>query len=783
MSKLDLLLERVVAAGVDLRETGPDRWRGDCVACGGTDRMTAGLDINENVFVRCWGATCEPQHILNVLNLTWGELRDDQEAAPAGPLTVRSSAVQSRSIRWVWEGRLAAGYLTVQTGLEGLGKSVFAAWMAAQLTRGTLPGDWHGQPADVLIVAGEDGREDTWKPRLDLAGHDPERVSFLALEKLGADWNVRDGIEQLRTAIGESSATVVIFDSLLDHFPPSRSGETANQPTFVREALFPLKLLVRELDLAGVMSLHPSKGRAANFRDLVQMSQAFTAIPRIGLLFTCHPDDDDGSRDYRRVMLRGKGNIGRNPGALEFRIVGRDYTHDDGRTTEREVVTNVHRSAVTMADLRAKAAEHKPSKIEQAMDAIRLVLSGGEWLPAAGIRERLETENNNHNDTINEATKRLGVEKQQRRGGWHWRLPPADADPQSDGSGHSRDFDNSDPATLTPPARARSIQTPTLTPKNGRIPSNDGQSRRVGILEQEALFEGSESDGETYRDASDSDPPPSACVVYLDTETTGLDPRADQLVLAGFAADDAEPVTLRHPNHAEQIQAWLELDATYCGHNIGFDMHFLECAGYAIPDPGRWSDTVLVAHVVGERRPGQTALRRLTKKLIDAGELPADTLEPEHALNTWLRAARRSARKAGARRPEKGDAPPRLLEPYLQADVLTHARCGAPLRRRRQRPGAGARPGAPLPAGDLRRRAPRRTARPRRRPRAAGPHRGQRRRPPRAAVRASRPAVQSERRLPDREGVVRARCRPQRCAADAAGEPADVHRRHARRGR
>ena len=101
-------------------------------------------------------------------------------------------------------------------------------------------------------------------------------------------------------------------------------------------------------------------------------------------------------------------------------------------------------------------------------------------------------------------------------------------------------------------------------------------------------------------------------IVVLDTETTGLDPRADRLVMAGFAIDDDDPVALEHPRDADLIQRFLDLDADFAGHNLGFDLHFLECHGYRVPEPGRWIDTMIVAHVAGERLPGQTALRRLT---------------------------------------------------------------------------------------------------------------------------------------------------------------------------
>ena len=99
-------------------------------------------------------------------------------------------------------------------------------------------------------------------------------------------------------------------------------------------------------------------------------------------------------------------------------------------------------------------------------------------------------------------------------------------------------------------------------------------------------------------------------------------------------------------------------------------MAFLEHAGYRIPDPARWVDTIVIAHMAGQRKPGQTTLRRLTQSLIEAGGLPADALAAEDAIKAWLAAERRRARKEGRPRPEKGDAPAHLLEPYLRADVI-----------------------------------------------------------------------------------------------------------------
>jgi hypothetical protein len=374
-------------------------------------------------------------------------------------LVIRASNVKSRSIRWAWKGRIAVGYLTVITGEEGLGKSVFAAWQIARMTRGELEGEWEGEPVTVLVIASEDGVADTWRPRLDLAGADLERAGFLALDLLGPDWNLRDGIDAVRGAVAATEARFIYIDCALDHMPSPKSGESINSPAFVRGALGPLRALVRELDIAAEFSMHPPKARGASYRELVQASQAFTAIPRIGLLLAWHPEDDERDPDRRRVLIRGKGNLGRNPGTLEFRVAGRDYDHDDGVTAEREVVTEVRNSGISLSDLHPAGvgAEREPTKAERAAAIIASELADGEWHEAAPIRDRLHHQGVNNNAVVTDAKRRVGVEGKQiagvAHGGWIWRLRQGQPSPSADS------------ATLTP-SRARRYPLPlTLNPE------------------------------------------------------------------------------------------------------------------------------------------------------------------------------------------------------------------------------------------------------------------------------------------------------------------------------
>ena len=46
--------------------------------------------------------------------------------------------------RWLWRGKVPEGAVTLIAGRPKLGKSLFAVWLAAQLSRGLLRGDYSG---------------------------------------------------------------------------------------------------------------------------------------------------------------------------------------------------------------------------------------------------------------------------------------------------------------------------------------------------------------------------------------------------------------------------------------------------------------------------------------------------------------------------------------------------------------------------------------------------------------------------------------------------------------
>src|SRR5687767_4953631 len=97
---------------------------------------------------------------------------------PSGLVVRRARLSNARPFAWAWDQRVLLGYLNLLIGEEGVGKGNLVAWIAAQLTRGLLPGDLLGQPSKVLIAGDEDSFDHIWVPRLKVAGADLTLIDY-----------------------------------------------------------------------------------------------------------------------------------------------------------------------------------------------------------------------------------------------------------------------------------------------------------------------------------------------------------------------------------------------------------------------------------------------------------------------------------------------------------------------------------------------------------------------------------------------------------------------------
>ena len=91
----------------------------------------------------------------------------------------RMSEVKPEEVRWLWDGRIPLGKVTLLEGQPGVGKSTLALDIAARVSRGTPLPLMRGSeipPSNVVIFSGDDALADTVRPRLEAAEADLERI-------------------------------------------------------------------------------------------------------------------------------------------------------------------------------------------------------------------------------------------------------------------------------------------------------------------------------------------------------------------------------------------------------------------------------------------------------------------------------------------------------------------------------------------------------------------------------------------------------------------------------
>jgi AAA domain len=288
-------------------------------------------------------------------------------AKPVGALRTPEPA-RARPVEWVWKGRVPIGRISLIVGNEGVGKGTVVTWLASRVSRGTLEGDLHGAPSNVLIVGDEDALDDTWTPRLYAAGAEWRRVFFPPEAAAEIDFTAAADIERLRHWIRDHQIRVVVFDALLDHLGGASVDEFKAKA--VRNALRPLRRLAREENVAALGSMHPRKGRALAFRDLIANSHQFNAVSRSSLLLAEHPDDET-----RRVLVRGKGNLAGAIRTLEFRI--RSHVFElNGHDFDQPHAVDWEESELKIADVLHRGGgpgrprdDDKRDKVEAALGA------------------------------------------------------------------------------------------------------------------------------------------------------------------------------------------------------------------------------------------------------------------------------------------------------------------------------------------------------------------------------------------------------------------------------
>jgi Bifunctional DNA primase/polymerase, N-terminal/AAA domain len=366
-----------------------------------------------------WGGRCDPpmkesEVSKTVCNLVAKHLanssdEEDQEQPHGAELSVsRFSEIESREIAWLWEGRFALGKITLLTGEGGVGKSMLTCDLAARISKGISFPDGLSCPiGDVFFIAGEDGAEDTIRPRLDAAGADVDRVHLIRGpipkgEKYASTLHMGK-LDRLLERYPESK--LLIIDPIMDYLGAATNSDKA---TDVRRVLSPLRSLAEKHNIAIVAMNHLNKRQGGHSKGRSLGSGAFVHVARIELRVVEDPEDAD-----RRLLLPVKNNLSAAPG-LAFRI-------ESGPNKAGFAVWEEGTVSTTIGEVESDEGGDDRSALQEAVDWLRAFLSEGEVQAseakkksrADGIAER----------TLKRAKKKLRVVTFQKDRSWWWKLP------------------------------------------------------------------------------------------------------------------------------------------------------------------------------------------------------------------------------------------------------------------------------------------------------------------------------------------------------------------------
>lgn len=348
----------------------------------------------------------------------WPEA-DNRRVMPAVVL-VNGSDLEPEPVRWLWPDWLALGKMHILAGAPGQGKTTIALAFAATVSiGGRWPDGKRCEPGNILVWSGEDDAADTLLPRLLAAGADKARCYFVTGTRINGELEPFDPARDMVALEAQAKRIGGIKLLIVDPVVSAVAGDS-HKNTEVRRALQPLVDLASRLDAAVLGISHFSKGGAGSDpASRVVGSIAFTAVARV-VLVAAKVKGEDG--EDKRILARGKSNIGPDDGGFEYRIeqgepipgIRASYVMwgKSVEGTARELLAEPDAGSDADGDSSAKA-EAEEFLIELLKDGPSPTKHVEAQAKEAGISWR----------TVRRASDALGIKKRKLQGAWYWDRP------------------------------------------------------------------------------------------------------------------------------------------------------------------------------------------------------------------------------------------------------------------------------------------------------------------------------------------------------------------------
>ena len=335
-----------------------------------------------------------------------------------GVVLTNAATLKPEPTEWLWPGWLARGKLHILAGAPGQGKTTIALSFAATISSGgKWPDKTQSQQGKILIWSGEDDAADTLLPRLLAAGAIVSNIYFVQGSKKYGKLEPFDPSTDMEKLLEEAEKLGNVKLIIIDPIVSAIVGDS-HKNTEVRRGLQPLVDLGQRLNAAILGISHFSKGgQGSDPAQRVVGSIAFTAVARI-VLVAAKVKSEDGSE--RKVLARGKSNIGPDDGGFDFDL------------NQSEPIHGIYASYVEWgcplegsAKKLLSESEDKDASFE-ATDAKKFLLEmlAEGTTPVTTVQEHAINAGVSWS-AVKRTSSKLGVLKQKGgyQGAWYWSLP------------------------------------------------------------------------------------------------------------------------------------------------------------------------------------------------------------------------------------------------------------------------------------------------------------------------------------------------------------------------
>jgi putative DNA primase/helicase len=330
------------------------------------------------------------------------------------------SDIAPEEVRWLCDGFLARGKLTLLGGDPDLGKSQIGIDAAARISNGL---HWPNGPkapiGSTLLLISEDGIADTVRPRIEAAGANLNKVhvmeSTIIRNRKETRFSLQSDLDMLGAAIDSVGDVKLICIDALSSYVGKIDN---NSQTDVRQVVDPLSKFAEQKGIAILGVTHPPKGSQMNAIRSFAGSFAYVASARLAFLVTKEPETD------RRLMLCVKNNLGQ-------KMPGKGYSIEaaaicSGQLVPRIVWDDAPVDVTADQAMAAAAASRRDRGAEgEAKVVLRDLLAEGP-VDADEVKRAAAAECISER-TLNRAKKALKIKSEKEPGKldgkWQWRLP------------------------------------------------------------------------------------------------------------------------------------------------------------------------------------------------------------------------------------------------------------------------------------------------------------------------------------------------------------------------